>query len=78
MKTRALREAAERARAAAFGPIPVRVHFPDGLILQAAFSALDPLSKLHVRGRQAPPHGVEGSPPSRRLPVMQLILCIHL
>ena len=51
MKTRALREAAERARAAAFGPIPVRVHFPDGLILQAAFSALDPLSKLHV-GRE--------------------------
>ena len=65
MKTRALREAAERARAAAFGPIPVRVHFPDGLIIQAAFSALDPLSKLHVRRgvegeRQAPPRGVEG------------------
>ena len=48
LKTRALREAAERSRAEAYGPIPVRVHLPDNTIVPAAFSALEPLSKLQV------------------------------
>lgn len=47
--TKAAREAAEKAKAASYGPIPVRVHLPDNTILQAAFSALEPLSKLQVR-----------------------------
>lgn len=33
-KTRAIREAEERSRAAAFGPVPVRFHFPDNNIMQ--------------------------------------------
>ena len=47
--TRALREAAEQAQAEAYGPIPVRIHFPDNIIVQAAFSALDTLLMLKVR-----------------------------
>ena len=30
-------------------PVPVRVIFPDGVVLQASFGALEPLSKLRVR-----------------------------
>src|SRR5579875_3613557 len=30
-----LREAEEARRAAELGPVPIRVHFPDGLVLQA-------------------------------------------
>eukprot|EP00195_Chlamydomonas_chlamydogama_P004892 CAMPEP_0202902588 /NCGR_PEP_ID=MMETSP1392-20130828/16940_1 /ASSEMBLY_ACC=CAM_ASM_000868 /TAXON_ID=225041 /ORGANISM="Chlamydomonas chlamydogama, Strain SAG 11-48b" /LENGTH=416 /DNA_ID=CAMNT_0049589375 /DNA_START=140 /DNA_END=1390 /DNA_ORIENTATION=- len=46
LKTRAIREAEERARAEAYGPVPVRVHFPDGVIMQAAYRATEPLSCL--------------------------------
>lgn len=34
LKTRALREADERARAEGYGPVAVRVHLPDDVILQ--------------------------------------------
>ena len=37
-----------QARAGRFGPVPVRVHLPDGLMLQASFAPLDPLAKLRV------------------------------
>jgi hypothetical protein len=62
LRTAAMREAAERRQAEAFGPVPVRVHFPDGLIVQAAFSALDPLSMLQVEwGRRQGGRGIGGS-----------------
>ena len=51
LKTHALREAEERARAAAYGPVPVRVHFPDGVILQATFAATETLQLLQVGGK---------------------------
>lgn len=46
MKTQKLREQDERRRAEQFGPIPVRLHFPDGSIVQANFKALDTLASL--------------------------------
>lgn len=47
LKTQKLREQDERRRAEQFGPIPVRVHFPDGSIVQADFKALETLASLH-------------------------------
>lgn len=47
LKTQKLREQDERRRAEQFGPIPVRVHFPDGSIVQADFKALETLVSLH-------------------------------
>jgi hypothetical protein len=47
--TKALREAAELKRAEVYGPIPVRIHFPDSTIVQAAFSAVDTIAALQVR-----------------------------
>ena len=35
LRTAALRERDERAAAARLGPAPVRVHLPDGLVMQA-------------------------------------------
>lgn len=46
MKTQKLREQDERRRAEQLGPIPVRVHFPDGSIVQANFRALETLASL--------------------------------
>lgn len=46
MKTQKLRAQDERRRAEQFGPIPVRVHFPDGHIVQANFKALETLASL--------------------------------
>lgn len=46
MKTQKLREQDERRRAEQFGPIPVRVHFPNGSIVQAEFKALETLASL--------------------------------
>lgn len=46
LKTQKLREQDERRRAEQFGPIPVRVHFPDGHIVQADFRALETLASL--------------------------------
>lgn len=34
LRTEKLREQEMRRRAAALGPVPIHVHFPDGLILQ--------------------------------------------
>lgn len=48
-RTRAAREAEEAARTAALGPVRVRLQFPDGTILQAAFKATDPLGQVQVR-----------------------------
>jgi tether containing UBX domain for GLUT4 len=41
--TQAQRDAAMRARAESFGPVPVRLHYPDGSIAQAEFAATDAL-----------------------------------
>lgn len=46
LKTQKLREAEEAARAAGYGPVAIRLHFPDGVILQASFAATEPLSAL--------------------------------
>ncbi|KAG1678180.1 hypothetical protein FOA52_016117 [Chlamydomonas sp. UWO 241] len=46
LRTRYLREAADAKRANAYGPVPVRVHLPDGLIVQAAFHATELLSAM--------------------------------
>lgn len=45
-KPRAMREAEEAARASSLGPIRVRLHFPDATIIQATFSASQPLSAV--------------------------------
>jgi len=41
-----MREAEQAARAAALGPIRVRLHFPDATIVQATFKASQPLSAV--------------------------------
>lgn len=46
LKTQKLREQDERRRAEQFGPVPVRIHFPDDTIVQAEFKPLEPLSVL--------------------------------
>ena len=46
LKTQKLREQDERRRAEQFGPVPVRIHFPDDTIIQAEFKPLEPLSAL--------------------------------
>ncbi|KAA6416558.1 MAG: plant UBX domain-containing 1 [Trebouxia sp. A1-2] len=46
LKTQKLREQDERRRAEQFGPVPVRIHFPDDSIVQAEFKPLEPLSAL--------------------------------
>ena len=46
LKTQKLREQDERRRAEQFGPVPVRVHFPDGTIVQAEFRPTETLSSL--------------------------------
>lgn len=47
LRTAAMREAEQHAKAAALGPVPVRVHFPDGHILQSAFSATETVSAIY-------------------------------
>ena len=46
LKTQKLRDQDERRRAEQFGPVPVRIHFPDNSIVQAEFKPLEPLSAL--------------------------------
>ncbi|GFR44634.1 hypothetical protein Agub_g5922, partial [Astrephomene gubernaculifera] len=47
-KTRAAREAEERARAGAWGRVAIRAHLPGGLILQATFAATETLAALRA------------------------------
>jgi hypothetical protein len=49
-RPRALREAEGAARAAALGPVRVRLHYPDGSLVQAQFAATDCLGTVLVRG----------------------------
>lgn len=46
LKTQKLRDQDERRRAEHFGPVPVRIHWPDGTILQAEFRAVESLGAL--------------------------------
>lgn len=50
LKTRVLREADEAKKAAQFGSVPLRIHFPSpthgAVIVQAAFSPLEPISTV--------------------------------
>lgn len=46
LKTQKLREQDERRRAEQIGQVPVRIHWPDGTILQAEFKALESLGAL--------------------------------
>lgn len=47
-RTRAAREAEEARAAAAMGPVRVRLHWPDGTLLQAEFKATEQLAKVQV------------------------------
>ncbi|KAF8073148.1 ASPSCR1 [Scenedesmus sp. PABB004] len=47
-RTRASREAEGAARAARLGPVRVRLHFPDGTLLQAQFRATDTLGDVQA------------------------------
>lgn len=47
LMTRQLREAEEQQRIASYGPIPIRIEFPDGYIIQASFPVTTPLRQLH-------------------------------
>jgi len=52
-KTKAMREQEARAKAEAFGSVPVRVHLPAGkLVLQAAFAATETIGALQALVRQ--------------------------
>jgi len=51
LMTRTAREAQARARAAALPPIPVRLHFPDGGIVQAEFKSTQPVSTIAALAR---------------------------
>ena len=55
LKTQKLREQDERRRAEQFGPVPVRVHFPDGVVIQAEFKPTETLSSLHKLIQQCMP-----------------------
>lgn len=46
LKTQKLRDQDERRRAEQFGLIPVRIHWPDGTILQAEFQAVEVVGAL--------------------------------
>lgn len=47
LRTKQMREAEDRHRAEKFGPVAVRAHLPDGQhVLQASFSAVEPVSAL--------------------------------
>ena len=46
LMTRTAREAQARARAERMPPVPVRLHFPDGSIVQADFRATQPLAAV--------------------------------
>ncbi|KAI8467936.1 MAG: hypothetical protein J3K34DRAFT_23578 [Monoraphidium minutum] len=59
--TRALREQQARARAKALGPVPVRLHFPDGSIVQAEFAATQPASAVAALARAVAPAALAGS-----------------
>jgi tether containing UBX domain for GLUT4 len=48
LMTRQMREAQEAARAAACGPVAVRLELPDGHVLQATFAATAPLEELRA------------------------------
>jgi hypothetical protein len=54
-----MREAERAATAAAYGPVRLRLHFPGGLLVQAAFQARDTLADVKVRAAAAgePQHG---------------------
>ncbi len=58
LRTAALRERDERAAASRLGPVPVRVHLPDGLVLQARPRPSGPyasvLLQAHVHAPAAP------------------------
>lgn len=47
-RTRAARDAEEARAAAALGPVRVRLHWPDGTLLQSEFKATEPLSAVQV------------------------------
>ncbi|MEW5297609.1 MAG: hypothetical protein WDW38_006783 [Sanguina aurantia] len=48
LMTTKLRQASETAKAASYGPVRVRLHLPEGVIMQAVFGASEPLSSLQT------------------------------
>lgn len=58
LKTQKLREEDERRRVQQFGPVPVRVHLPDGVMLQADFKAIETIGALHRLVQQCAASGL--------------------
>lgn len=46
LMTRQMREAEEARKAAAYGHVPVRIEFPDGIVIQALFPATSAMEEL--------------------------------
>jgi len=46
LMTRQMREAEMARKAASFGQVPIRIEFPDGMVLQASFAATETLEQL--------------------------------
>lgn len=46
LMTKQMREAEQARKAASYGPVPVRVEFPEGTVLQASFPAVAPVGEL--------------------------------
>ena len=47
-RTKAIRDAEQQKAARMYGPIRVRLHYPDGNIVQADFKATDVLREVQV------------------------------
>ena len=80
LKTQKLREQDERRRAEQFGPVPVRVHFPDGTVIQAEFKPLETLSSLQNLVQQCiqptlPKWYMYVTPPKQVLKDLTLTFC---
>ena len=53
LMTRQMREAENARKAASYGPVPIRVEFPNNFVLQASFAAAAPLAELQELVRAA-------------------------
>jgi hypothetical protein len=47
-RTKAIRDAEQQKAAQRYGPIRVRLHYPDGNIVQSSFRATDALQQVQV------------------------------
>jgi TUG ubiquitin-like domain len=47
LMTKQMREAEQARKAALYGPVPVRVEFPEGAVIQASFPGVAPIAELY-------------------------------